>query len=365
MLMKHQPARTLNFMRWIPLAKKVVHQSLGLGWNDVVEIYSYIPTIPLAEALAIEARRTGSDTHITLMTDDLWFTSMQELSHRWLKTPSDVELAINRAVTAEIYLGGPRDVRRMRDIPPEKFRANTMGNIKQDEPKRKRNVRSVDLPIGRLCPERAEAYGLDYERWEKSYNAALAVDLQKIRKAGERWYRKLRVTKGIKITSDTGTGLRFKTRACQPMVEDGIISASDVRRGFLETSLPAGKIVSAVVPDSVEGVVHFADPVFLMGRSVKGLLINFEKGRLSHWEADEHSELLVHLLHDQKNRRNQMGWFTIGLNSAAEPCMLDNSIVLNGVGIGLGPHPLLEPLKARPDIQFYSTIGLADVELLD
>ena len=38
-----------------------------------MDIYGYIP-IPLAEALGLEARRAGSDTHITLITDDVWFT---------------------------------------------------------------------------------------------------------------------------------------------------------------------------------------------------------------------------------------------------------------------------------------------------
>jgi len=62
-----QFVRLPEFERWIPLAKSVVRQSLDLRWNDVLEIYSYIPTIPLAEALAMEARRAGSDRHITLM----------------------------------------------------------------------------------------------------------------------------------------------------------------------------------------------------------------------------------------------------------------------------------------------------------
>src|SRR3990170_2947047 len=119
---------TPAFERWIPLARQVVRQSLRLGWKDVFEIYTYVPTIPLAEALALEARRAGSDTHITLMTDYLWFTSMRELSTRWLRLASPVEYAIHRAITADVYLGGPADARRMRDIPPEKFDANAMGN---------------------------------------------------------------------------------------------------------------------------------------------------------------------------------------------------------------------------------------------
>ena len=53
------------FDKWIPLARQVVRTSLRLGWKDVFTIYTYPPTIPLAEALALEARRVGSDTHLT------------------------------------------------------------------------------------------------------------------------------------------------------------------------------------------------------------------------------------------------------------------------------------------------------------
>ena len=146
------------YQRWIPLAHQVVRRTLGLRWKDVLEVYSYIPTIPIAEALALEARRAGSDTHITLMTDDLWFTSMKELPTRWLRTPSPVESAIGGVITANVYLGGPADARRMRDIPPEKFEANSLGGTRQHEPRRTRRVREVDLSIGRVTPERAEAW---------------------------------------------------------------------------------------------------------------------------------------------------------------------------------------------------------------
>src|SRR2546429_7242006 len=141
------------FAQWIPLARQVVRTSLRLGWKDVFTIYTYPPTISLAEALALEARRVGSDTHLTLMTDDLWFTSMQELSTKWLSTASPAEYAIAEAETAHIYLGGPADARRMRDIPPEKFEANSLGGDRQHEPRRKRRDQGIDMPILRIITE--------------------------------------------------------------------------------------------------------------------------------------------------------------------------------------------------------------------
>lgn len=354
---------TSAFERWIPLARQVVRTSLHLAWNDVFEIYTYVPTIPLAEALALEARRAGSDTHLTLMTDDLWFTSMRELSTRWLRQPSPVEYAINTAITADVYLGGPADARRMRDIPPEKFDANDMGGTRQDEPKRKRRVRHVDLPIGRITPERAEAYGLDYERWSASYHAALGVDLKEIRTAGTNLAHSLKGRKTVQLTSDAGTDLRFETKPISPAVDDGIVDAADVRRGFVETALPAGRLEGALRPESVNGEVHSTDPLFFGGRTISGISFRVEKGRIVKWAAEGHPELLDRMLSPSKVRQARLGCFTIGLNRLAEPCMLDNSIVQDDVGLALGAHPLLERRVADPSVSFSATTGPLHIEI--
>src|SRR3989442_9139199 len=80
------------------------------------------------------------------MTDDLWFTSMEELSTKWLSTASPIEHALAETETAHIYLGGPADARRMREIPPEKFEANSLGGDRQHEPRKKRRGRGNDPP---------------------------------------------------------------------------------------------------------------------------------------------------------------------------------------------------------------------------
>jgi len=351
------------FEHWTELARQVVRVSLRLGWSDVFEIYTYVPTIPLAEALALEARRAGSDTHLTLMTDDLWFTSMNELPTRWLRAPSPAEYALNATATATIYLGGPADARRMRDIPPEKFEANATGGRRQDEPLRRRRVRHVDLPIGRLTPERAEAYGLDFAEWRRSYEAALAVDLHSIQKAGASLARALSGRREVRITSESGTDLRFETKRIPPAVDDGVISPADVHRGFVDTSLPAGRLEAVLRPETANGEVRCRDPIFFAGRTIRGLRLRIEDGKIVDAEAEENADLLAHALTTKARSRARLGWFSVGLNAAAAPGMLDNSIVKDDVGIGLGHHWELERTKADPSLAFYVTIGPSRLEI--
>jgi len=363
-LFTQSPSSESPFQKWIPLARQVVKRTLGLRWKDVLDIYSYLPTIPVAEALALEARRAGSDSHIELMTDDLWFTSMAELPDRWLREPSPTTLAINNVVTAHVYLGGPGDARRMSTIPLEKFDANATGGMKQDAPVIRRHVKYVDLPIGLVSPERAEAYGLDYSSWRENFEAALAVDLSEIQTAGTELAEQLTGRKRVRVTSDFGTDLRMETKPILPFLDDGIIDARDVSRMRSETSLPAGKLACAVVQTSAEGDVYFAEPIFLAGRSIKGTHFTFKRGKLVKWEAEENGDLLGHPLRNAaKAGADGLDWFAVGLNSAPKPCMLDNRMVKDDVTIGLGHHPQLEPSKKRTVAGLDATVGICHLEI--
>jgi len=219
------------------------------------------------------------------------------------------------------------------------------------------------LPIGRITPERAESYGLDYEKWYASYHQALAVDLKEIQREGTALARSLRGRKKVRISSDAGTDLRFETKAIAPIVSDGIISAEDIRRGFVRTALPAGRLEAAVRPESVNGEVRGTDPIPFAGRAIVRPWFRIQSGKVVESGAAEHEDLLHRVLQPSKSAGTRIGYVTIGLNATAEPCMLDNSIVKDDVGIGLGPHPQLERSAADPTVSFDWTIGRVRMEI--
>src|SRR3989449_10671268 len=89
---------------------------------------------------------------------------MHELSTKWLSGASPIEHALAETETAHIYLGGPADARRMRDIPPEKFEANSLGGDGNPEPRRKRRGRGHAPPIGGPPPGGARTLGPPQEK---------------------------------------------------------------------------------------------------------------------------------------------------------------------------------------------------------
>src|SRR5438132_334110 len=79
--------------------------------------------------------------------------------------------------------------------------------------------------------------------------------------------------------------------------------------------------------------------------------------------AAENAQLLHRVLRMSKVTSARIGYVSAGLNAAAQPCMLDNSIVKDDLGIGLGPHPQLERSAADPTVSFDCTIRPVRMEI--
>jgi hypothetical protein len=103
--------------------------------------------------------------------------------------------------------------------------------------------------------------------------------------------------------------------------------------------------------------------MFAMGRTIRRPWWKVRRGRIVGSGAAENEDLLRRVLASSKASKARIGWFTVGLNPAAEPVMLDNSIVKDDVGIGLGPHPQLERKATDPSVSFYATLGPATLEI--
>ncbi len=125
----------------------------------------------------------------------------------------------------------------------------------------------------------------------------------------------------------------------------------------------AGRLEAVVRPTSARGEVHSTDLLFFAGRTVVRPWYRLEARKVVACGAAEHEDFLRHVLKESQAAGTRLGYVTIGLNPAAEPCMLENSCVKDDVGLGLGPHPQLERRAADPSVSFYATIGRVRVEI--
>jgi hypothetical protein len=92
----------------------------------------------------------------------------------------------------------------------------------------------------------------------------------------------------VRITSASGTDLRFRIGSRPVTRQDGDASAARAAKGAVlidrEVELPAGAIRVAPLEDSVTGTIAFP-PSQWNGRPVEGLVLRFEKGRVVETQA--------------------------------------------------------------------------------
>src|SRR5206468_4835144 len=115
--------------------------------------------------------------------------------------------------------------------------------------------------------------------------------------------------------------------------------------------------------ESGDGEIRGTDSIAFAGRPIVRPWFRIRSGKILESGAAEHEALLHRMLRQANSQRARIGYVTIGLNEAAEPCMLDNSIVKDDVGLGLGPHPELERRIADPAVSFDWTVGPVRIEI--
>ena len=322
------------------VAKRVVDDCLRIKKKDSLGVHVTEHMLPMAKEIVKAARRAGADTEIVVDSDDVWYEALFELPLEWLRAPSALAQAFRKASTANVYIEGPKDPDRMREIPAERWAANDKGATATYAPFENKPVPSIDLSISRVTEERARTYGFDYGEWYSSSMAAMAVDPKEIGKSAAPIARALARARKGRITAPGGTDFEFRFHGAAPEVSTGEVRPVKGRKSSYLATLPDGEVRVALRKGSGEGRIVSNVPIPQAGHLIRGLRWNFEGGRVAKAEAAEHLEAFTMFLTGEKRRKgaDQLGWLNVGLNPAAKYGFLQNSIVEGAITIGIGDN---------------------------
>lgn len=322
------------------VAARIVKDCMRLGTKDSLGVHTTEHMLPLAKEIVKAARRVGADTIISLDSDDIWYDALLNLPANWLKSPSSLGQAFVRASTAQVYIEGPQDPSRMRDIPPDRWAANDKGATATYKPFENRNVPTLDLSISRVTEARARTYGFDYREWHDSSLQAMAADPKLMRKNGEPIARALSRAKKGRVTARGGTDFEFGLHGALPVLSNGEIRPRKGVKSSYHSSLPDGAVAIALKKGSGEGKVVSTLPIPQAGHLIKALAWEFEGGKMRRADADEHLDVFKMFFTEEKRKKgaDQLGWMQVGLNPAAKCGFLENSIAEGVVTVGIGDN---------------------------
>lgn len=321
------------------VAKRVVHTCLRIHEDDMVLIETWQHTIELASEIALECYRTGAKPLITLNTDRLWWGTLAEIPEQYMrKIPRHVLSAIDN-VTVWITLGGPEDPSKFREVPASRLEILFEGEKPVLDKTFEKKVRTAELLLGHVTPQRSRAYGFDYDHWLRMTEEAIKADYPKMAELGRKMALRLERGSKVHVTSKGGTDVRFEITKRPIHVQDGIIDQTDIEHGLVSTQLPSGKVEVAPLEESARGTVVFDVPRALKGRLVQDLRLDFEKGHVKEFKARRYEEVFREVMEAGQGDRDRIAQFTLGLNPRVELIgYTTDELSMGSVTIGVGAN---------------------------
>ena len=320
------------------LAKKVVRDCYRIKRGDMVFVSTDGNILDLAMAVGIECFRAGARPEILVTSSEYASSSFKAASVETLsQTPGHI-LAACDALDVYMSLSAPSDPALLQDISSEKMKALVQANKPIQEKMTTHKIKSGGLMLA--TPGLARLFNLTYEELDRKIMKALDTDYKKMLQSGQRLARTLEESREVKVSSKSGTDLRFTVAERRWLIDDGVISDEDVEKGDTILNLPTGEVFTAPVEESVNGVFVMDTPRFYKGLRIAGLELRFKNGKIADFKAVEGEDVFGEILDANTGDKDRFAEFGIGINVDAElnaPLILEEK-VMGTIHVAIGDN---------------------------
>ena len=318
-------------------AARIVNECLQVKTDEQVTIFTFDHTLGYAKDLALEVENANGVSVTIVQTNDFYWSLLKDVAESQFARRQKGLLALIDQTDAIIGLGGPKDPSHFATVPSERIAKFIQGFREMQDKTVERKIRTINLLVGFVTEERAKTYGFDFNRWTRVVNDSLNVDHAEISRVAGRLAPMIEKGTNARITSPSGTDLRFNFKGRPAHVHDGILDKSDLERGTLAETLPAGAIENAPDEDSANGTLVYDLPNALQGKMLRGLRFEFKNGRVVKYSAEQNQEVFGTGFDTATGDKDRFANVVIGLNPRAEHIgIFTDRIVKGAVSVSIG-----------------------------
>ena len=314
LLVARARAQTRDFNQ---LAHNIVTTSIAVKPGEVVVITGGKHTIPLMEALAIEAQKAGGMVTIFLNSDkvirslhtdvdDKYLGQEPRFIGEWFK---QVDVLISLPDTSDLKAldAGVSAARLAKLAKSGDFLTPMLDGMK---------VRGVSL----IYPteERGKSFGLDGATYVNMIWQAMGADYRQISAQGNALRKMLQAAKTAHVTSPSGTDMHFSVGNRPIFLDDGTLPPDKAKsKRFIDrnVSLPSGALFFAPVESSATGKV-VVPRVLCRFDVMNDSSFTFHNGRMEDFKAGQNANCFTELKSASRGDTDKFSAISIGLNPA-------------------------------------------------
>ena len=297
------------------LAHRIVATSAAIKPGEVVVITGGKHTIPLMEAIAIEAQKAGGIVNILLVSDKVTRSFNVDVDEKYLEQEPRYFGEWLKQADVFITLPGASDIKALN----EGVSAQRLGKINKafdfltpmlDGMK----YRSINITYP--TEERGKSFRLDGPTYVNMIWDAIGADYKQISDKGNALKQKLQGAKKIHVTSPNGTDVTFDVGTRPVFVDDGIVSEEEAKsKKFTDRTagLPGGSLTFAPVENSANGKVVVAK-IDCQFQPMSGISFDLKNGKMENLQISQNKKCYDDLMATSDAMTDMFSTFTIGLN---------------------------------------------------
>src|SRR5262249_39187442 len=158
-------------------------------------------------------------------------------------------------------------------------------------------------------------FGISKEELTKLFWGGVDVDYSKMQATGEALTRALAAGKELTVSDPGGTNPTVGIAARPGYVRDGVLSAAKLQKGRPPCNVgrPAVELYLAPVPGTAKGKV-VVERMFWEGKEVRGLVLTFDKGKLTGMTAEAGLDRIKALYEAAGAGKDEFSMLDLGIN---------------------------------------------------
>lgn len=296
----------IRIKRW---AHTLVHYALYLKEHESVVISSNPQALPLIEAVYSEVLRIGAYPIVVLNDESLDEILLREGNEEQLTKMSPATVAALEQANAQLRINASDNPRALNGVDPARMAQRRAAGYALSQKLRERELAGTFRWSLTLYPTNgyAQDSGMSLKEFEEFvFNACFLNDPDPIARwkdVSEQQQRLVDWLAGHEQAHIKGNGTDLTLS-----FDDRVFINSDGKRNF-----PSGEFFTSPVEDSANGVIQFDMPSSYSGRSVEGVRLVFEQGKVVEATAQQGQAFLDQMLALDEGAR-YLGEFAFGNN---------------------------------------------------
>lgn len=301
------------------LAGRIARTAAGIKPGDVVVVAGGKHTIPLMEAVAIEAQKAGGMVSMFLLSDSVTRSSYRDVPEEYLSNKPEYFAEWVRSIDVWIGLPGEESFEALlAGIPPERVAKAAEAAQLLNQAVNESGVRAVF--VGYPSRQAAAVNRLPYDELERLHWAAVGADYEAIGRQGRAVRAALEGAREVRITSPAGTDVTFSIGDRPVQLNDGVVSEEEAKGPVLLArfaSLPGGEVLVAPIESSGRGRV-VVPRSRCKSAALTGVSFRLADGKMTNLETGAGGDCLRADLGAYTGPKDVLGSLVIGLNPALQ-----------------------------------------------